>query len=79
MLNFDLNDEQRLLEQSVREWGAKEIAPHIKEADRQHRFDRDRVIGGMARLGLLGISVSPAKSSSTWTPRCASSCRCTLA
>src|SRR6185295_4560001 len=57
MLNFDLNDEQQLLEQSVREWGAKEIAPHIKEADRQHRFDRDRVLGGMARLGLLGISV----------------------
>ena len=57
MLNFDLNDEQRLLEQSVREWGAKEIAPHIKEADRQHRFDRDRILGGMARLGLLGISV----------------------
>src|SRR6185436_19253685 len=57
MLNFDLNDEQRLLEQSVREWGAKGIAPHIKEADREHRFDRERVLGGMARLGLLGISV----------------------
>ena len=57
MINFDLTDEQRLLEQSVREWAAREIAPHIKDADRQHRFDRDRVLGGMARLGLLGISV----------------------
>jgi glutaryl-CoA dehydrogenase (non-decarboxylating) len=57
MMNFDLTEEQRLLEQAVREWGAREIAPHIREDDRQHRFSRDRVIGGMAKLGLLGISV----------------------
>src|ERR1700674_597831 len=57
MISFDLTDEQRLLEQSVREWAARDIAPHIAEADRQHRFDRDRVLGGMAKLGLLGISV----------------------
>ena len=57
MINFDLTDEQQLLEQSVREWAAREMAPHIREADRQHRFDRDRVLGGMAGLGLLGISV----------------------
>jgi glutaryl-CoA dehydrogenase (non-decarboxylating) len=57
VIDFDLSDEQRLLEQSVREWGARDIAPHIREADRQHRFDRDRVLGGMASLGLLGISI----------------------
>src|SRR5262245_60507748 len=57
MISFDLTDEQQLLEQSVREWAAREIAPHIKEDDKQHRFDRDRVLGGMAKLGLLGISV----------------------
>ena len=57
MIGFDLTDEQQLLEQSVREWAAREIAPHIKEDDRHHRFDRDRVLGGMAQLGLLGISV----------------------
>src|SRR6476646_2935434 len=57
MISFDLTEEQLLLEQSVREWAAREIAPHIKDADREHRFDRDRVLGGMARLGLLGISV----------------------
>ena len=50
--DFELTDEQRLLEQSVREWGAREIAPHIKDADREHRFDRERVLGGMAKLGL---------------------------
>jgi glutaryl-CoA dehydrogenase (non-decarboxylating) len=57
MFDLDLTGEQRLAEQTVREWGAREIAPHIGEADRQHRFDRDRVLTGMAKLGLLGISV----------------------
>src|SRR6476659_6288233 len=57
MIGFDLTDEQRLLEQSVREWAARDVAPHIAEDDRHHRFDRDRILGGMARLGLLGISV----------------------
>ena len=57
MIGFDLTDEQQLLERTVREWAAREMAPHVREADRQHRFDRDRVLGGMAGLGLLGISV----------------------
>src|SRR5262245_19137983 len=57
MLDFDLTEEQHLVEQSVREWGAREIAPHIKEAERLHQFDRERVLQGMARLGLLGISI----------------------
>jgi glutaryl-CoA dehydrogenase (non-decarboxylating) len=57
MIGFDLTEEQELLERSVREWGARAIAPHIRDDDRRHRFDRDRVLGGMAELGLLGISV----------------------
>jgi glutaryl-CoA dehydrogenase (non-decarboxylating) len=57
MMNFDLTEEQRLLEQSVREWGAREVAPRIRDLDREHRFDKALIIGGMKRLGLLGISV----------------------
>jgi glutaryl-CoA dehydrogenase (non-decarboxylating) len=57
MINFDLTDEQRLLEQSIREWGAREVAPRIRDLDRQHTFDKSLIIGGMKRLGLLGISV----------------------
>ena len=57
MIDFSLNDEQQLLEQSVSEWGAKEVAPFIRENDRKHHFDRERILGGMAKLGLLGISV----------------------
>src|SRR5262245_25710206 len=59
MLDFELTTEQHLLAQSVSEWANREVAPFIRENDRQHRFDRDRVLGGMAKLGLLGISVPP--------------------
>jgi glutaryl-CoA dehydrogenase (non-decarboxylating) len=57
MIDFSLSDEHQLLEQSIREWGAREVAPFIHENDRQHHFDRERILGGMATLGLLGISV----------------------
>ncbi len=60
MIDFDLTDEHRLLEQTVREWAARDVAPYIRENDRQHRFDRDRIVGGMAKLGLFGISVPQA-------------------
>ena len=56
MINFDLTEEQLLLEQSVREWGAHEIAPRIRVLDREHRFDPS-ILVQMAELGLLGICV----------------------
>jgi glutaryl-CoA dehydrogenase (non-decarboxylating) len=56
MLNFDLTEEQRLLEQTVREWGAKEVTPRIRELDRAHKFDKN-ILPQMAELGLLGCSV----------------------
>jgi glutaryl-CoA dehydrogenase (non-decarboxylating) len=56
MIDFDLTEDHRLLEQTVREWGAREIAPKIRELDRQHRFDRG-ILPQMADLGLLGCSV----------------------
>src|SRR3954466_4919653 len=57
MIDFTVSDEHRLLEQSIREWGAREVLPYIHDNDRQHHFDRERILGGMASLGLLGISV----------------------
>jgi glutaryl-CoA dehydrogenase (non-decarboxylating) len=57
MIDFSLSDEHRLLEQSIREWGAQNVAPFIRDNDRKHYFDRDRILGGMAKLGLLGVSV----------------------
>jgi len=55
-MDFDLTDEHRLLEQSVREWAGREVAPRIRELDRAHRFDPG-VCPQMASLGLLGICV----------------------
>jgi len=56
MIDFELSDEHRILEQTVRDWGAREVAPRIRDLDREHRFDRN-VLPQMARLGLLGVSV----------------------
>src|SRR5688572_11956589 len=56
MLSFDLTEEQRLLERSVSEWAAREVAPRIRELDRSHTFVRG-ILPQMARLGLLGVCV----------------------
>jgi glutaryl-CoA dehydrogenase (non-decarboxylating) len=56
MMNLDLTEEQLLLERTVREWGARAVAPRIRELDRAHQFDRN-ILPQMAELGLLGISV----------------------
>jgi glutaryl-CoA dehydrogenase (non-decarboxylating) len=56
MIDFDLTEDQRLLEQSVREWGAREMAPRIRDLDRAHEFDRG-ILPKMADLGLLGCAV----------------------
>jgi len=55
-MNLDLTEEQQLLEQSVREWGARAVAPRIRDLDRAHQFDRG-ILPQMAELGLLGASV----------------------
>jgi glutaryl-CoA dehydrogenase (non-decarboxylating) len=56
MIDFELTDEQHLLEASVREWAARDVAPRIHDLDREHRFDRS-IFAGMASLGLLGLAV----------------------
>jgi glutaryl-CoA dehydrogenase (non-decarboxylating) len=45
-----------MLEQSVREWSAVEVAPQIRQLDREHRFDKS-ILKKMAALGLLGLCV----------------------
>jgi glutaryl-CoA dehydrogenase (non-decarboxylating) len=56
MMSLDLTDEHRLLEHTIREWGAREVMPRIRDLDRAHQFDRG-LLPQMANLGLLGISV----------------------
>ena len=56
MINLDLTEEQQLLEQSVREWGTRAVAPRIHDLDRAHQFDRG-LLPQMAELGLLGSCI----------------------
>jgi glutaryl-CoA dehydrogenase (non-decarboxylating) len=56
MIEFDLTEENLMLEQSVREWSAVEVAPQIRQLDREHRFDKS-ILKKMGALGLLGLCV----------------------
>ena len=55
-LNFDLNEEHRATESLVREFAAREVAPHIRDNDAAKVFDR-KILTGLGELGILGISV----------------------
>src|SRR5260221_13673596 len=56
MISFDLSDEHREVERTVRQWAAAEVAPRIHDLDRAHRFER-KFLDGMADLQLLGICI----------------------
>jgi glutaryl-CoA dehydrogenase (non-decarboxylating) len=58
VISFDLTDEQQLLARSTREWVTREVAPHIRDLDREHRFD-PAILRSMGDLGLLGICIPP--------------------
>jgi alkylation response protein AidB-like acyl-CoA dehydrogenase len=52
-MDFGLSDEQRHLRDSVREFAAAEIAPHVLEWDEHETFPSDAV-AQLGRLGYLG-------------------------
>jgi glutaryl-CoA dehydrogenase (non-decarboxylating) len=54
MIDFELTEDHKAIMQTVREFAAKEIAPHIKEWDERQQFNR-AVLDKMAELNLLGV------------------------
>jgi len=40
MISFELSEEHRAVEQTVRDWAGREVAPKIHDLDREHRFER---------------------------------------
>ena len=56
MIDFELSEEHRAVEQAVRDWAAGEVAPKIHDLDREHRFEKG-FLKGMADLHLLGICI----------------------
>ena len=53
-MDFALNDEHRMVQQMVREFAQKEIAPIIKEYDRKQEM-APFILPRMGELGILGI------------------------
>jgi glutaryl-CoA dehydrogenase (non-decarboxylating) len=56
VIDFELTDEHRALQQTVKEFCAGEVAPYIKEWDEKAHFERS-VFDKMADLGLLGVCI----------------------
>ncbi|MEO7507793.1 MAG: acyl-CoA dehydrogenase family protein, partial [Pyrinomonadaceae bacterium] len=55
-MDFDLTEEQRMVQSSVREFAAAEIAPRAHEYDEASKFPREQ-LKGLADLGLLGMII----------------------
>jgi alkylation response protein AidB-like acyl-CoA dehydrogenase len=55
-MNFELSQEQKILQRSVREFCARAISPHAARWNEQARFPME-VIEPIAQLGLLGIHI----------------------
>ena len=53
-MDFELSDEQRLLQDTVRQFVDDRILPNAIENDIEHKLDMD-AIAGMADLGILGV------------------------
>ena len=56
MIDFEFTEEHKLLEQAVREWGAREVGPKIHDLDRAHYFDPN-ILEQMRDLDLLGMCI----------------------
>ncbi|MBA3240374.1 MAG: acyl-CoA dehydrogenase [Acidobacteria bacterium] len=53
-MDFDLNEEQRQVKQSVREFAEAEIKPHVREWDEAQHFPSE-LLPKLAGLGLMGV------------------------
>jgi glutaryl-CoA dehydrogenase (non-decarboxylating) len=56
MVSFELAEEHRAVEASVRQWAAREVLPRIHDLDRERRFDRS-LLTGLRDLHLLGVCI----------------------
>jgi glutaryl-CoA dehydrogenase (non-decarboxylating) len=56
MIDFELTEDHRALQQTVRDFALKEVAPRIKELDEKQQFDRT-ILDKMAELNILGVCI----------------------
>jgi len=55
-MNFELNEDQVMLRELVRDFAEKEIAPRIGAFEDKHLFPKE-IIGQLAEIGVLGMTV----------------------
>ena len=53
MMDFDLNEEQRLVRKTVREFAESEILPHVEKYEREERYPME-LVAKLPELGLMG-------------------------
>jgi butyryl-CoA dehydrogenase len=53
-MNFELSEEQELIQKMVKEFAASDVAPIAAEIDHEHRFPEE-LLPKMAELGLMGV------------------------
>jgi short/branched chain acyl-CoA dehydrogenase len=53
-MDFDLGDEHRLIQRTVRDFATQEVAPVAEELDREKRFPYE-IVSKLGELGLMGI------------------------
>jgi glutaryl-CoA dehydrogenase (non-decarboxylating) len=63
MIDFNLTEEQKMIQKMVKDFAANEVQPKIRENDEKAYFDRN-ILKKMAELGILGISI-PTKYGGT--------------
>lgn len=56
MIDFELTEDHRALQQTVRDFALGEVAPRIKELDEKHQYDRS-ILDKMAELNILGVCI----------------------
>src|SRR5882724_1245068 len=56
MIDFELTEDHKAIQQTVRDFATNEVAPRIKELDEKQIFDRS-ILGKMAELNLLGVCI----------------------
>ena len=63
MTNLILNEEERMLQNLVRDFADRELKPRARQLDEEEKFSWENW-EGMARLGLAGIGIDPKYSGS---------------
>src|SRR5947207_5304443 len=56
MIEFELTEDHKAIQQTVRDFALGEVAPRIKELDEKQQFDRS-ILDKMAELNLLGVCI----------------------